>query len=215
MIVEVWLDFLCPQSYLLHLSLEEAIKIYKAEPIELRYRSYEMLPGLKANMETSLYDVIAKHLLVDRSEVENFLKQFPNIKDDKPYPVLDAHRMMHLAKKYDVVRPFISQIFHDYYTLNQDISHHEYLKEVGLKLGIKEEDITNTLSSNQFSNAVASNRENAILKGIHRIPHMRINGKHPMYGMQTLNQLLNAFDHANSYERKFHLCEDDSCEIQK
>jgi protein disulfide-isomerase len=215
MVVEVWFDFLCPQSYLLQLSLEEAIKIYKTEPIELRYRSYEMLPGLKNNMEASLYDVIAKHLLIDRSEVESFLKQFPTIQDHKPYKVLDAHRMMHLAKQYDVSRQFITQIFHDYYTQNQDISNLEYLKEVGLKLGIKKEDIIKTLSSDQFSKPVESNRENAILKGIHRIPHMRINGKHPMYGMQTLNQLLKAFDHANHYERKFHLCEDDSCEIQK
>ena len=215
MVVEVWFDFLCPQSYLLQQSIEAAIKIYKTEPIELRYRSYEMLPGLKHNMETSLFDVISKHLLVERSEVEAYLKQFPNIKDQKPYPVRDAHKMMHLAKKYSLEMPFITHIFNDFYQTNQDISSHQYLKEVGLKFGFQLKDIEEVLESNQFTKAVESNRENAILKGIHRIPHMRINGKHPMYGMQTLAQLLQAFDHAIHYEKKFHLCEDDSCEIQK
>jgi hypothetical protein len=60
---------------------------------------------------------------------------------------------------------------------------------------------------------VDSNRENAILKGIHRIPHMRINGIQPMYGFQKVNQLIQAFDYAKQLEKRKDVCDDDTCAV--
>lgn len=215
MVIEIWFDYLCPQSYLLHKSLEEAIKIFKDEPIEIRYRNYEMLPGLKNGMEKSLYDVISKHLLVDRHEVERFFENHQNICDLIPYEVIHAHKLSHLAKVYGVSMAFHHQIFHDYYTHAKDISDKNYLKQLALDLGLPDDKIHQVLEGTLYQQQVASNRENAILKGIHRIPHMRINGKQPMYGAQNVTQLLKAFDYALHIEKKYLVCEDESCEVSQ
>ena len=215
MVIEIWFDYLCPQSYLLHTSLEEAVKIFKAESIEIRYRSYEMLPGLTNGMEKSLYDVISKHLLVDRNEVEAFFENHQDICDLMPYEVIHAHKLSHLAKVYGVSMPFHHRIFTDYYTKAMDISNKVYLKQVALELGLPEDKIHHVLEGSLYQQQVASNRENAILKGIHRIPHMRINGKQPMYGAQTVHQLLKAFEYAQHMEKKYLICEDESCEVSQ
>jgi predicted DsbA family dithiol-disulfide isomerase len=215
MVLEIWFDYLCPQSYFLQSSLEEAVKLYTSEQIEIRYRSYEMLPGLKNGMEHSLKDVISKHLLIDQTEIENYFKDSKEFIDLNPYEVHDIHRLAHLAKIHDVSTAFHKTIFHDYYQNKVDISNHDYLKKVALHCGMPLEKIEAVLQSNMYDQQVISNRENAILKGIHRIPHIRINGKHPMYGMQTVQQLLTAFDYANHIEKKFYMCLDDSCEVNQ
>jgi predicted DsbA family dithiol-disulfide isomerase len=215
MVLEIWFDYLCPQSYFLQSALEEAIKLYTSEQIEIRYRSYEMLPGLKNGMENSLKDVISKHLIIDQAEVEAYFKDTKEFINLTPYEVHDIHRLGHLAKIYDVATPFHTTIFNDYYKHHVDISNHDYLRKVALSCGMPLEKIEAVIHSDLYHQQVASNRENAILKGIHRIPHIRINGKQPMYGMQTVNQLLKAFDYANHIEKKFYMCLDDSCEVNQ
>jgi predicted DsbA family dithiol-disulfide isomerase len=212
--IEIWYDFLCPQSYLLQVELEKALSHYHIDDLEIWYRSYEMMPKLKNEDESSLFDVISKHLLVEKEEVIQFFKQFPLLCDIKPYAVHDAHRLTHLAKQHGVAFEFISKLMHDYYEHHQNISDHDYLRQTSLSLNIPETRVDYVLSSDQYSEQVNSNRENAIIKGIHRIPHLRINGQQPMYGYQTEEQLIRAFKHAGSKLRKQEICEDESCEIQ-
>jgi predicted DsbA family dithiol-disulfide isomerase len=215
MVLEIWFDYLCPQSYFLQTSLVEAVKQYTSDHVEIRYRSYEMLPGLKNGMELTLCDVISKHLITDEVEIEAYFKDKKELLNLTPYEVHDAHRLGHLAKIYDVSTPFHTMIFNDYYTHHKDISNHDYLRKVALNCGMPKDKIDAVLQSDLYHQQVTSNRENAILKGIHRIPHIRINGKQPMYGMQTVNQLLTAFDYANHIEKKFYMCLDDSCEVNQ
>jgi predicted DsbA family dithiol-disulfide isomerase len=212
MTLDIWFDYLCPQSYLLHLSLIELQKEWK-EPLDIKYRSYEMLPGLTPGSEHSLFDVISKHLLIERCEVEAFFKSYPQIKDLKPYDVYDAHRMLHLAKSYDVEFEWVTRILNDYYMHSKDISDHKYLLSVAESLGMKQSRAIDVLTSDEYGNRVQSNRENAILKGIHRIPHMRIDGKHPMQGAHTKEQLIIALTHAKHKHSKFTSCEGEECEI--
>ena len=212
MTLDIWFDYLCPQSYILHQALIQ-LKAEWSEPLDIKYRSYEMLPGLKPGSEQSLFDVISKHLLIERKEVETFFEKYPVIRDLKPFDVYDAHRMLHLAKAYELEFEWVTILFDDYYKKQKDISNHEYLKEVALSLGMNGQHIDRVLQSDEYGNRVESNRENAILKGIHRIPHMRIDGKHPMQGAQTKEQLIIALDHAKHTHSKFIVCEEEECEI--
>jgi predicted DsbA family dithiol-disulfide isomerase len=215
MTIEIWFDFMCPQSYLLQMSFVEALKQYQEKNIDVLYRSYEMIPGMEDHAETSLYDVIAKHLLIERDEVEVFFKDFPIIQDQKPYPVSHIHRLSHLAKISHKQHDFITTILKDYYEKHLNISDHQYLLNTSLKLGMPQDKILEVLHSNKYQIQVDSNRENAILKGIHRIPHMRINGIQPMYGYQKVEQLLQAFKYAKQLEKRKDVCDDDTCEVTK
>lgn len=212
MTLDIWFDYLCPQSYLLHQSLLEVVKEWK-EPLDIKYRSYEMLPGLMPGAEHSLFDVISKHLLIERCEVEEFFKSFPQIKDLKPYDVYDAHRMLHLAKSYHLEFEWVTRLLKDYYENQKDISDHAYLLQIAESIGIHKMRAKDVLSSDEYGNRVKSNRENAILKGIHRIPHMRIDGRLPMQGSQTKEQLFIALTHAKHTRSKFTLCEGEECEV--
>ena len=213
MTIEIWFDFMCPQSYLLQMSFVEALKQYPDKNIDVLYRSYEMIPGMDEHLEHSLYDVIAKHLLIERDEVEAFFKDYPVIQDQKPYPVSQIHRLSHLAKINHQQHAFITTVLKDYYENHLNISDHQYLLNTCLNLGIPQDKILEVLQSNKFQAQVDSNRENAILKGIHRIPHMRINGIQPMYGFQKVTQLIQTFDYAKQLEKRKDVCDDDTCAV--
>ncbi len=213
MTIEIWFDFMCPQSYLLQKSLVEALAQYQDQNIDILYRSYEMIPKMVVGEETSLYDVIAKHLLIDKYDVELFFKDFDVIIDQTPFPTSDIHRLSHLAKINHVQHAFVTQVLIDYYEQKKDISNHQYLLDICLNLNIPQEKILEVLHTDKYLTQVDSNRENAILKGIHRIPHMRINGTQPMYGYQKVHQLIQAFTYAKQLEKRQDVCDDDTCEI--
>lgn len=215
MTIEIWFDFMCPQSYLLQMSLVEALKQYPDKNLDILYRSYEMLPGMEEQSETSLYNVIATHLLIERHEVEAFFKDYPVIQDQQPYKVSHIHRLSHLAKIYHKQHEFVTHILKDYYERHINISEHQYLLDTCLSLDIPQDKILEVLHSTKYQTQVDSNRENAILKGIHRIPHMRINGTQPMYGFQKVSQLLQALQYAKQMEKRKDVCDDDSCEVTK
>jgi predicted DsbA family dithiol-disulfide isomerase len=84
-------------------------------------------------------------------------------------------------------------------------------KKVGLDLGKVDE----VLSSDLFYDAVQMNRENAIMKGIFEIPHIRIDGKVRLAGYHLEEHVLDALTQAKITYVKTDFCEGENCERKK
>ncbi|MCF7931776.1 MAG: DsbA family protein [Acholeplasmataceae bacterium] len=210
--IEFWLDYLCPFGYMVHKNLEYIIDNYHFDDVELFYRSYEMVPGFDPETDDcSLETLIARHHLLDDDEASNYLSHIKGVHDIRPVSVTDAHRLSHLAKRYGLAFEYNKRIYHTFYCRKQDISRHDVLLEVATDTGLPKKAVLEVLASDLYLDAVSLNRENAIMKGIHEVPHIRINGTIRLPGYQSVDQLLLGINRALLEQSKSEYCVDGNC----
>ena len=211
--LEFWLDYISPLCYKQHQVIEQLYKKYAFEDLELLYRSYEMIPSFEPEEDCTFHRVLSQHHVLTDDEVSMMFGDMP--KSLKPVKVIDAHRLSHLAKKMDKAFDFNKQIFKTYYVEKQDISNHDVLRRVAKKVGLDPTMVDEVLRSNKFCDAVEMNRENAIVKGIFEIPHIRIDGKIRLAGFHSEEHLLDALTQASVKYVKTDCCEGENCERKK
>src|SRR5690554_3431551 len=211
--IEFWLDYLCPKCYLQHQIIENMLKNYDIDQLELIYRSYEMVDDEHFDSSLAYDDFIATYKKMDLKEVQDFLKK-EHI-DVKLFRIHDVHRMAHLAKKKHVSRVFNQLVFDAIYKDHMDLSNHEHLKQISLLAGLEEKEVDEVLSTNLFTNQVISNRENAQLKGIYDLPFLRINGKTKLRGLQTEQDLINTINQSFIQFNETEFCEGEHCVRKK
>lgn len=211
--IEFWLDYLSPACYKQHQALETLIKKYTFSDLELLYRSYELIPHIDLENNQSLEDVLMKHHMITYDEAKVLVQGYSDYV--KPVKVHDVHRMSHLAKKSNLAFEFNQAIFKAYYQNFKDISDHKVLIETGVKVGLKRDQIEHVLSSDMFHDAVLLNRENATIKGIFDVPHIRIDGKIRLKGYHTDDQMIEAIALASIKYQQTDFCEGENCERKK
>ena len=186
--LEFWFDYLSPICYKQHQAIELLFKKYQFNDLELLYRSYEMIPKFEPLEDCTFYDILSKHHVLT---IEETIKVFTDIPNDlKPVKVTDAHRLSHLAKKSEKAFEYNQMVFKYYYEYKKDISNQEVLMEISDKVGLNKEEVLYVLSSDRYLESVSLNRENAILKGIFEVPHMRIDGKIRLKNYHSDDQII-------------------------
>lgn len=211
--IEFWLDYLSPECYKQHQALELLIKKYTFDDLELLYRSYELIPNIDLENHPSLEDVLMKHHMISFEEAKSLTKGYSAYV--KPVKVHDVHRISHLAKKSNLAFEFNQAIFKAYYQNFKDISKSETLIEIGVRIGLIREQVEHVLSSDMFHDAVLLNRENATIKGIFEVPHIRINGKIRLKGYHTDEQIIEAISLASIKYQETDFCIGENCERKK
>jgi predicted DsbA family dithiol-disulfide isomerase len=215
--IELWIDYLCPLTYKVHQNLIETIKQQPdAKSIEVLYRSYELIPKQQLT-HTPLVSYLSVTHLMEESEILSYCKCIAvDISDLKVVDVKPAHQMSHLAKHKGLAGAMNQKLFEAYFEHKLDISHPDVLVELGLEIGLKEDDILETLNQGKYIEAIDLNRENALLKGIHNIPHMRVDGKHKLEGYIQVFDMKQAIAKAKNPDpmHKEH-CEGENCERKK
>jgi predicted DsbA family dithiol-disulfide isomerase len=210
---EFWLDYLSPLCYKQHQSLEILFKKYNFKDLDVLYRSYEMIPKFNPSNDCNFVKILSHHHILTEDEVQVLFDNIP--KDLKPVKVIDVHRLSHLAKKYDLSYKFNQLVFRAYYEQKQDISDHQVLKEISLEIGLDLKEVDNVLSTDRYLDAVKLNRENAIVKGIFEVPHIRIDGRVKLTCYHNDDQLFMALNQASAKYSKTDYCEGENCERKK
>lgn len=213
--LEFWLDYLSPLCYQTHKYMETVIDHNPGLELEVLYRSYEMMPDFAFDESCTLYDVVAKHHVLTADEVVKLLNGVEDVENLRPVAVIDAHRLSHLAKQYHRAYDFNRQVFKAYYVDQKDISNHHVLIDIAVSVGIDPSCAEWVLASDQFKDAVSLNRENAIIKGIHQIPHLRLDGKIRLNGLQNAESLMIAINRARIQIKDDEHCKDEHCARKK
>lgn len=213
--IEIWFDYLCPLSYQTHKNLEFVLENYHFDDLEVLYRSYEVIPKFNMNESCTLHDVVSKHHVLTPEEARELLKEIKDVDKVTPVSVHDAHRLSHLAKHQDKAYAFNKRVFKAFYEDLQDISDTHVLRALALGAGLEEDEVDDVLESGRYDHAVECNRENAIMKGIHEIPHMRINRQIRLSGLQSIKDLITCLNRALYIENPSEYCEGDNCMRKK
>lgn len=212
--IEFWVDYLCPVTYLTHKNLIKAIDEADIKSYEILYRSFEMVNY--TDKKYDIMDVWMLHHNQSREEIVNFLQYvYPEYEKLKLVNVNSAHQLAHLAKRYNLAKEINTKILEAYFEDNEDISNHEVLINIGTSFGIDRNIIKEVLNNDTFIEQKSLNRENAFLRGIDRIPHLRINVNNHYNGYLSTEKLITILRENKAIKNNFTYCEAGVCNTKK
>ena len=211
--IEFWIDYNNPICYKQHQVLEAFLEKNPIEDLELLYRNYEMIPQFEPCESCTFYDLMSQHYV---ESIDDVKKMYPNLESHfRPVSVHDAHRLSHLAKKEECAFLYHKLLFDAYYEKHQNISAHDVLTHIAIKSGLNIQKINDVLTSDMYADQVKLNRENAIMKGIFELPHIRIDGKIKLSGFHNESELFLNIKLLSQAPKKHEHCEDGNCERKK
>jgi protein disulfide-isomerase len=141
--IEIWSDIQCPFCYIGKRKIEKALESFKGkDKVEVEWRSYQLDPDSTSQPNVDLYDYLAKrkgqtrdwaiemHKNVTQMAKENGLDyHFEKAILANSY---NAHRLIHLAKKYKLCNEAEEKIFKAYFTEGKDIANIGTLTALGI-----------------------------------------------------------------------------------
>lgn len=96
----------------------------------------------------------------------------------------DAHRLAMFAKNHGLMEEMTERILYAYYTESKHIGDHATLVELAGEVGLNEDEVAKMLASDEMSDAVRKDEQEAAEFGIRSIPFFLINRKYAITGAQ-------------------------------
>lgn len=195
--IEIWSDILCPFCYIGKRKLEKALEAFEGkEFLEIDWRSYQLDPNATSQPNTDVYDYLAQRKRQTRDwsikmheQVANTAKQEGldyNFEKAIIANSYNAHRLIHLAKKYKLGDQAEETIFKAYFTQGKDIADKSTLMVIGKEIGLKEEEIKEVLNSNKYGDEVRLDIEEAQNIGVRGVPFFVMDRAYAVSGAQPV-----------------------------
>lgn len=211
--VEIWSDIMCPFCYIGKRNFEAALNEFDAKnEIEIEWKSFQLDPTIPKSFEkkVSTYEYLAerKGMPVERSKeihdniVETARKVGLTYNFEKAVVAnsFDAHKLIQLAKTKGLGDAAEESLFKAYFSNGQDMSDHSTLIRLGKEIGLKEEEITAALVSEEFEAKVNFDVSEGSQLGVTGVPFFVFDRKYAVSGAQPIETFLNALkqSHAES-----------------
>jgi predicted DsbA family dithiol-disulfide isomerase len=228
--VEIWSDVMCPFCYIGKRRFEAALeKFPNKQHIEIQWRSFQLAPELETDTTKGVHEYLAekKGWSLDYSEdVHN--KMTATAREagleynfDKAIVAnsFNAHRLSHLAAKYNLQDAAEERLFAAYFTEGKNIDDQETLIQLGKEIGLPETEIAKMLDSDLYSNEVQQDIYRAQQVGVQGVPFFVLDNKYAVSGAQATETFAGALEKAwEESENKtkpvsLNNSENDSCSI--
>ena len=203
--VEIWSDVVCPFCYIGKRKFEKALEDFnKKENIEIVWRSFQLDPTMVAVPGKSIHQYLADRKSVSEEkgrEMNDYMagiaKQVGlqyNFDEVIINNTLDAHRLLHLAKKHGVQNELKEKLFFSYYTLGKDIGNEEVLANIGEDVGLNADEVKAMLKSESYLDEVREDQYMAQQIGVQGVPFFVFNNKYAVSGAQPSDVFLQVLD---------------------
>jgi predicted DsbA family dithiol-disulfide isomerase len=203
--VDVWSDIACPWCYVGKRRLEAALKQFpERDSVHVRWHSFELNPGAPRRSEGggSYADRLAKKYgmsvreaeariqhLTDLARADGIPMDFQHI---QPGNTFDAHRVLHLAAQQGRQDEMKERFLRGYLCEGEAIGEPEVLVRLATEIGLDEEQVRATLSSDSFAREVRADQAQAGQIGIQGVPFFVLGGRYAVSGAQPVELLLRA-----------------------
>ena len=233
----IWSDFACPYCYIGEVRLQRAIEeLGLTNDVNIDFRAFELDPTAPKEVTTTTPERFAMKY---RLSVEDAKKQIEQISQlgrelgiDFRYMTTrysntrDTHRLMKLAEaKYDkeTVGRLNEALFAAYFTENLVLADHKILMDKALEAGLKEEDVKDVLNSEKYDDEVRFDEREAMMRGVHGVPYIVINGSFAVPGAMSIEGFKSALQReikkqgeasaAQPDGERPHACGPDGCKL--
>lgn len=205
--LDVYSDTICPWCFIGKRRLERALSMRPQPGLKIRWRAFQLNPGLPANgMDRHQY-LLAKFggleraqrlyesvIRVGRQEGINFrfdlIERTPN--------TLKSHRLLHGSADTGQQAGLLERIFCAYFIEGRDIGEDVTLREIAEECGLDEDSIGQALDRGEgeetSSSATLAEDMQSRRIGINGVPFFVFNGRFGLSGAQEPEALVNMFD---------------------
>ncbi len=201
--LDVFSDTICPWCYIGKRRLERALRLRPQSDLHLRWRAFQLNPGMPpGGMERQqymaakfgsterarrLYETVAR---IGASEGLEFrfdhIQRTPN--------TLLSHRLCHVAASVDLQDMMLERLFSAYFHDGLDIGDPEVLRELAGEIGIPADLIAEALGGTPQIDAALASDFQARRQGINGVPYFIFNGRFGLSGAQEPEALFHMLD---------------------
>lgn len=219
--VEIWSDIMCPFCYIGKRKFEEALDGFaQKDDIQVEWKSFQLNPDLKTQTDRNIYEYLAEqkgwtleysrnvHAQMTAKAKESNLDY--NFDAVIPANSFNAHRLSHLAAKYNLQDAAEERLFKAYFTEGKNIDNADTLVQFGAEIGLPEEEVRNMLKNDLFKAEVEQDMLEAQQIGVRGVPFFVMDRKYAVSGAQPSTVFLGALERTYQESEKEKLQTSDS-----
>jgi predicted DsbA family dithiol-disulfide isomerase len=195
--IEVWSDIACPWCYIGKHRLDAALSSFEhADEVEVIWRSYQLDPDAPRVSDLNLNDISSiKHgFPLEQAVARNDQLRQMGAKEGLTYRFdiarygnsFDAHRLIHLARKYGLQSAVEDRLFAAYFGEGKALGDHETLLALAVEAGLPEAEVRDVLASDAFADQVRADTEEARRLNVRGVPFLVIDEKYGLPGAQQV-----------------------------
>jgi len=203
--VEIWSDVMCPFCYIGKRKFELALeKFPHRDKVEITWKSFQLNPDMVTDPAKNTTQYLAEvkgWSLQQAADASNYVTDIAkkvgltyNLDKAVVANSFDAHRLSHLAKKYNKQDALEERLFLAYFTEGENTADHTVLREIGVEIGLEETEIKSMLAGNEFTAEVNMDILEAQMVGARGVPFFVFERKYAVSGAQdpaAFEQVLN------------------------
>ncbi|EKN63035.1 hypothetical protein BAZO_18703 [Schinkia azotoformans LMG 9581] len=112
----------------------------------------------------------------------------------------DAHRLTMLAKSHGLMQDMTERILRAYFSESKHIGDHATLTELAVEVGLNHDEVAAMLASDDRSDEVRADQQEAVTLGIRSVPFFLINRKYSLTGAQPTDVFVQALQQVYSQD---------------
>ena len=205
--IQIWSDIMCPFCYIGKRRLEEALTLFEHKDIvEIEWKSFQLDASFKAspddNMAEHLAEKYTKNIDWAQNMLDSMTQNAKTVGLDYHFEKavlansLNAHRLLHLAKKYDLANNLEELLFKAYLTEGKNINDFDTLTQLGIEVGLDEEEIKQVLHSDAYAKEVLQDQEEAHTIGVEGVPFFVFDDNYDISGAESTTVFLKTLERA-------------------
>lgn len=230
--VEVWSDVVCPFCYIGKTHFDEALAQFaEKENIEFVWKSFQLNPDLKTNLDQTLYEHLSESKGISVEQAEGMgihaalMGKAAGIELNFERSVVansfNSHRLIHFAKANGKQQEMKSRLFKAYFTEGKNIDNKETLIALAKEIGLDAEAAKQVLESDKYAEDVNDDINESQQLGVRGVPFFVFNRKYAVSGAQPSEAFLETLKKAFTEWRQanptvqLQVSEGPSCEPSK
>lgn len=199
--IEVWSDVVCPFCYIGKSNFDEALAQFaEKENIEFVWKSFQLNPNLKTNLDQNLYEHLSesKGISVEQAKgMGSHAAQMGkasglNLDFDKSVVAnsFNSHRLIHHAKANGLQQEMKERLFKAYFSEGKNIDDSETLIALATEIGLDSDEAMAVLESDKYADAVNADIQESRQLGVSGVPFFVFDRKYAVSGAQPAEAFL-------------------------
>ncbi len=206
--VEIWSDVVCPFCYIGKRRFEQALEDFAGkEQVEITWKSFQLDAEVKPGPGgMSVHAYLAQRKGVSEAEGKKMNDYMASAAQEVGLTfdfekavvtnTLNAHRLLHFAKKHGLQEDLKERLFAAYYTQGQDLGDVEVLVNLAQEVGLDSAEARAMLASDAYESDVQQDIYEAQQVGVRGVPFYVFNRKYAVSGAQPSSVFKDALEKA-------------------
>lgn len=205
--VDIWIDFVCPFSYLASSRIEAAVSRVDF-PIQVEYHSFQLMPDLPEDYRATNAEFFRDYRGIPPQELQRLSQplvamtaeaELPyNLPEIQQASTLKAHQLLHYAKAHGDHKKVVTALFRAHFGDGLHIGTPRALLDIAKQQGFDAVDVERSLASEKHLEDVRRDTDRAAQMGIKVVPFFVLGGTHRLSGAQEVSTIVDALLHARN-----------------